>query len=251
MKRNIDSHIFALHAPQHYQPLANYAQQKTITIIDKDFYFRLTTVLRLNVGESFIMFDHHHSMTCTLQTITKKEITISILNFSENKKYSPTITCCIPLLKREALETFADIATQLGATTIQLILTKKAHRSTLDTKDYERLQRVIYAAAEQSKNFSYPIVKAPIPLSNVAYQHTLFFDPLGSSSFDIISSFASQQSSDITLITGPEGDLTEQEKEYLHSQNVIFMALTPTIMRAEQAAALGLGIFRSLLSNRN
>lgn len=252
MKKTLESHIFALHAPQEYQPLAHYAQSKSLTINNKDFYFRLSTVLRLHVGESFILFDHKYHMTCHVETITKKEIVISLVNFSENNVYNPTITCCIPLLKREALETLIDSATQLGATTIQLIQTDKAHRSIFDSKELERLQRIIYAAAEQSKNFAYPRLQPPLPLERLSYSSpTIFLDPAGSSCLNVLTSFTCKPPAALTLIIGPEGDLTEQEKEYLRSHNVLFMALTPTILRAEQAAALALGIFRSALQINN
>ena len=44
---------------------------------------------------------------------------------------------------------------------------------------------------------------------------------------------------------GPEGDLTQEEKDYLKQQGFVFCRLTPTVLRARQAVALGLGILRS------
>jgi len=46
---------------------------------------------------------------------------------------------------------------------------------------------------------------------------------------------------------GPEGDLTAQEKELLKERGVQFLRLTPTILRAQQAVVVAMGIFRSLL----
>ncbi len=48
-------------------------------------------------------------------------------------------------------------------------------------------------------------------------------------------------------VIGPEGDLTKEEKAYLKEQGFLFCALTPTVLRAQQAVALGLGILRSYL----
>ena len=42
-------------------------------------------------------------------------------------------------------------------------------------------------------------------------------------------------------------DLTEQEKNLLQDQGFLFCALTPTILRAQQAVALSAGLIRSLL----
>ena len=46
---------------------------------------------------------------------------------------------------------------------------------------------------------------------------------------------------------GPEGDLTLEEKAYLKQLGFVFCALTPTVLRAQQAVALGLGVLRSYL----
>ncbi len=46
---------------------------------------------------------------------------------------------------------------------------------------------------------------------------------------------------------GPEADLTATEKKQLKDLGVAFCALTPTILRACQAAALSGAIFRSIL----
>lgn len=252
MKQTKTAHIFALLAPQEYQPLTEFRSKKSLIITNKDFYFRVCTILRLRGGESCIIFDRHHHIICILETITKKEIIFTISGFSENVSYKPSIICCIPLLKHEALETFIDSATQLGATTIQLITTQKAHRSTIQAKELERLQRIVQAAAEQSKNFSYPLIEAPKSLEQLSYENlTIFLDAAGQPCLDIISSYTLTQPSTITLLIGPEGDLTVHEKQLLIAKNVTFMALTPTILRAEQAAALALGILRATLIKKN
>ena len=51
------------------------------------------------------------------------------------------------------------------------------------------------------------------------------------------------------LLIGPEGDLALQEKE-LVAGKMQFCALTPTILRASQAAALSIGIVRSVGRNK-
>lgn len=248
------SHIFALLVPEKYQSIAHYSVGKMIVLTDKDFIFRITTVLRLEVGSQLILFDRMHHILCKIIEIHKKEIHCLIKERSENGHYLPEVTCIVPLLKREALETVVDSLTQLGATTIQLITTQKTHRSKLDQKEFDRLQRIIIAAAEQSKNYRFPILKKAEPLMAIGYngaeETTIFLDPDGNACFDTITKIIALKLKKITLMSGPEGDLTAQEKAFLHEKNVIFMALTPTILRAEQAAALSLGIIRSAFNTR-
>ena len=49
------------------------------------------------------------------------------------------------------------------------------------------------------------------------------------------------------MLVGPEGDLTHEEKQFVDDHGFIFCKLTPTIMRAHQAVAVGLGVLRSML----
>ena len=49
-----------------------------------------------------------------------------------------------------------------------------------------------------------------------------------------------------SIFLGPEGGLTEKELDELKQAQVTFFKLTPTILRARQAAILSVGFLRSL-----
>ncbi|PKN03448.1 hypothetical protein CVU75_02160, partial [Candidatus Dependentiae bacterium HGW-Dependentiae-1] len=51
----------------------------------------------------------------------------------------------------------------------------------------------------------------------------------------------------ILLLVGPEGDLTEEEKGAISRAGVQFCKLTPTVLRAMQATAVGMGVVRSVI----
>ena len=48
-------------------------------------------------------------------------------------------------------------------------------------------------------------------------------------------------------MVGPEADLLLEEKQQLHENGFTFCKLTQTVLRAQQAAVVSLGIFRSIL----
>ena len=52
--------------------------------------------------------------------------------------------------------------------------------------------------------------------------------------------------SKIFLLWGPEGDLTSTEKQQVLTAGFQFSKLTPTVLRASQAVAVGLGLIRIL-----
>ncbi len=75
----------------------------------------------------------------------------------------------------------------------------------------------------------------------------IYFDPTGESLSDIIARVKKISPTSIIVMVGPEGDLTDQEKEQLRQEKFLFCALTPTVLRSSQAIALGSGIIRSTL----
>ncbi len=150
------------------------------------------------------------------------------------------------MLKRDALEDALYACVELGANIVQLVFTEKVHRSWGGQKELERLQRIIIAAAEQSKNFAIPVLSEPVQLDalsfNVSDTHILF-EPSGGSLPEILETV--QKPKKLVLAIGPEADLSQREKNFLINNGFILCKLTSTILRARQAVVLGLGIFRS------
>lgn len=159
----------------------------------------------------------------------------------------------MPLLKREAFEEALYSLTELGAHTIQPLLTKKTVRLFGAEREMTRCQKILRAAAEQSKQFVIPTLLPIIPLDLWLLKPSLpdtikiFFDPEGLPLYQVIETMKQKKGSTIIACAGPEGDLTYEEKLMLNDQGFLFCALTPSILRAQQAVAVGLGSLRSLL----
>lgn len=228
-------------------------QQKTneLTITDAQIIHRITHVLRLAQDESLIIFDRKQHALCTIKAITKKNCVVSLVSRQKNITFAPSITFLLPLLKREALETVMYSLVELGVTTIQLIKTAKTQRSWAGQAEYDRLQKIMIAAAEQSKNYALPELHAPCSLEQAIQQVPssaikLYADPEGIPLREFAEKLTAQQDAPLTLMIGPEGDLNAQEKAELLAHNFIFCALTPTVLRSVQAGALFAGIMRSL-----
>ncbi len=76
----------------------------------------------------------------------------------------------------------------------------------------------------------------------------LYGEPDGKPVWDTLSRLRKQHPEQLILLVGPEGDLTAQEKTELDEHSFERMALTPTILRAPQAAFFLTAIFRSVFS---
>lgn len=253
-KTHKEKHEFALHISSLSSLVAQCAPGDSLMLTDEAVVHRIRSVLRLKEKDRCVFFDRHirvFSEICDF--IGKKQIRCTLLSKEANTILSPSLTFLLPVLKREDFESALYSLTEVGVTTIQLVVTHKTHgtASSFTQKDLERAQRIIIAAAEQSKNFAYPDLKFPIPLSQIIHKQLsmtrLFFDQKGNSLFPIAESLQRERPHDIVLLIGPEGDLNSEEKEMVLSNNFVACSLTPTVLRSVQAAALGAGLIRALL----
>lgn len=240
-------HEFAIYYENLSALINQYSLGADIFLKSSDLYYRLVTVLRLKPQDMCILFNRDYHIKVAFKSIFKKEeIVLQLLERQENKILKPEIVFYLPLLKREALEESVYSLVELGANGIQLINTEKVQRKWGGTKEFDRLSKIMIAAAEQSKNFKFPVLHEPISLQEINFTcPTIFFDIHGDNVLNSIKKLSKEQK--ISLLIGPEGDLTSQEKQWLIDQGVIFCALTPTILRARQAVVVALGIYRSLL----
>ena len=245
--KNQNVHLFALHAAA----VADARAGTLLTIADEQLAHRISRVLRLRTGNQLILFDRTQHVLARLDAIDKKSISMHIEQLEKNKEPEPIITLGLPLLKRRDLETAIYAATEVGVDRIVLLETDKSEHAGHREELLERLKRIVIAAAEQSKNFAYPKTDGPHQLKTwLAHQHQgqhIFFDPDGTPLWDVISSLRRQKTSAITLLVGPEGDLSFSEKELVTQAEFVSCALTPTVLRAHQAVAVGCGAMRALM----
>jgi 16S rRNA (uracil1498-N3)-methyltransferase len=249
MQSKIDTaHAFAL-----YYPLLSSVDSSgnvKLFIEDQEYIHRIATVLRLDAGDTILLFDRLRNCSATIVFVSKKRIEVHVANIKNNVILSPEITILLPLLKRDAFEQALYACVELGATSVQLIITDKMQKNWQGKKDYERAQAIMIAAAEQSKNFALPQLLEPLDLA-VAVAHydsgthtKLLFAVHGDSLLGVVTKLSSQQKS-LVLAVGPEGDFTQQEYALLAQHTFQAVKLTPTVLRSFQALVVGLGAIRS------
>ena len=249
----LDEHIFAFYWPKLSKILkANVGPNFQFNLDDESIVHRVNHVVRLSPGNSCILFDSHEHLVCTLVSCQVRQLSLIIQKRSCNKIVAPRITFLLPLLKREAFEQAIYSMVELGANAVQLVITQKMQRQWAGDKEFERISRIVHAAAEQSKNFAFPVIYPPLLLAGAADKldkdsTKIFFDPSGCKIMDLIVSIKTSINPNLVFFVGPEGDCSCQEKIYLNQQGFIFCQLVPTILRAEQAVTVALGTFRSCI----
>ncbi|KKP36098.1 MAG: Ribosomal RNA small subunit methyltransferase E [candidate division TM6 bacterium GW2011_GWF2_32_72] len=246
MNKEHNAHIFAIYFKE-LKALLESSSNGQLSLKDKDLINRITKVLRLQEGEHFILFNREQNVEFVIDKIEKKSLESSIISRQLNQTVEPFVKFLLPILKKEALETALYSLVEIGANEIQLIATEKVARKWGDEKELERLERIAIAAAEQSKNFAYPKILAPISLQQACESlkdyKKIFFEPESESLLKVLTHDKDQK---LALLIGPEGDLSDSEKSLVQGQGFIFCKLTPTILRACQAVAVAIGVVRSL-----
>lgn len=216
----------------------------TYTITDHDLVHRMTHIVRIEPGDTILLFRDLVSVRARILGVTKNTIQCTVISLHQINPLQPVINWYLPLLDREAFEESVYILTSMGAAQITPVITEKSDKKL--TRPIDRLERIMIAAAEQSKQLVLPKIGSVKHLSELLFaDYTLFFDPDGQPAFEILQGIRAKKPNTISCLIGPEGDLSQAEKELLRDKNIVFCALTPTILRAEQAVTVAMGLLRS------
>jgi 16S rRNA (uracil1498-N3)-methyltransferase len=246
-------HEFALYFSELSSAISHIKLGDAITIDDPQLIMRITSVLRLKQGEQLVLFDQSIHVHVSIDSASKKTILCNLISKELNKVIKPSISFVLPMLKKDDFESSLYSLVELGANKIYLVTTQKTQRAWGGEKELERCERVMIAAAEQSKNFAFPELNSPVTLASyfatVASTKIpkIYFDPEGQDCFELINDLRVDKSTELILMVGPEGDLTHDEKQSLRSIDFRLCQLTPTILRSSTAVAVGLGMIRSVL----
>ncbi len=242
-------HEFAIYHAE-LQSLIQNRIGDVVEIKEENVVGRIRNILRLEPDESIILFDDTHHISAVIVAVKKNSVTIKIQSIAISSLLQPPIQMLLPILKREAMEECLAAMCELGVTTIQPIVTAKSQRSF----DIERAQKIMRAAAEQSKQFAIPKILPTVLLEEAlkAIQtsaYRIFFDVAGESLKKYLMSIDQETNKSFVCLIGPEGDLTIDEKKQMNEVGFTAVKLTPTILRSWQAAFLGIGIIRSYISH--
>jgi 16S rRNA (uracil1498-N3)-methyltransferase len=162
----------------------------------------------------------------------------------------PELRALVAALKREAMDWAVEKATELGATLIQPVLTRRCVAGHSNT---ERLSQIARAAAEQCERLSLPRLSDARPLHAVldswdgapllVAAERREARPL----HDILETIAAP----CGFLVGPEGGFERAELDDLARRPFVSLAtLGPRILRAETALVAGLGAISFALDAR-
>jgi 16S rRNA (uracil1498-N3)-methyltransferase len=206
------------------------------------------TVLRRGVGDAVRVFNARDGeFEARIEAIRKDRARFALGPRCRAPGTEPEVRLLLAVLKRDAMDWVVEKATELGATLIQPVVTR---RTITERTKAERLGAIARGAAEQCERLSVPEVRDALPLHRV-------LDSWDGAPLVVAMERAAAQplralppALPIALLVGPEGGFEAAELDDLRRRPfVVPAALGPRILRAETAAVAGLSALQALMGD--
>lgn len=230
------------------------AVQETIQLNEDSAHY-LRSVLRAKQGHIVILFngkggEYHGEIT----EITRKQILVTLIKFDPRSAESNLdITLGIGISRGERMEFSIQKSVELGVNQISPLVTEHCVvniKEDKKQKKQEHWQKIAQNAAEQSNRTINPLLNPICELEHWTKTQTgmkIFLDPYADKSLSQLQLDDMQ----ITLLAGPEGGFSDQERELAKAAGFIPVRLGPRILRTETAALTALTAVQFLWGDLN
>ena len=204
-----------------------------ISNLDKSQSHYLSKVMRINIGQSFSLFNQSGEWEAKIKEINKEIVEFSVIKKLRSANNEREIWLAFAPIKLNYLNLMIQKATELGVTRFIPILTERTIVRKLNDK---RLNKIIIEAAEQSNRLKVPKLNKILKLDDFLklYQNTnIIFGDLNTDN----SKINFKSSDPLCILIGPEGDFTLKEREnILKLKKLISLKINQNILRSETAA---------------
>lgn len=201
-------------------------------------------VLRRGPGDAVHLFNGTEGeWLARVQDLRKGRCTLLPERLLRAPAAEPELRLLVAALKRDAMDWVVEKATELGATLVQPVLTR---RSVVDRANTERLSAIARGAAEQCERLAVPRIAEARPLHAVldAWDGARL---LVGAERGAAPSIAAVATGARAWLVGPEGGFDRAELDDLARRPFVALAaLGPRILRAETAAIAGLAVMQAL-----
>ncbi len=216
-----------------------------ISKLDKSQSHYLSKVMRINIGQSFSLFNQTGEWEAKIKEINKGIVEFSVIKKLISASNEREIWLAFAPIKLNYLNLMIQKATELGVTKFIPILTERTIVRKLNDK---RLNKIIIEASEQSNRLKVPKLDRILKLDNFLKLNrntNIIFGDLNTNNNKI--NFKS--SDPLCILIGPEGDFTVKEREnILKLKKLIPLKINKNILRSETAAISALSIINYCLN---
>ena len=195
----------------------------------------MTRVLRNSVGDKVFVTDGRGILFhCEIRSIQKNEVYLDVIN-SENRRStgSGIILCMGYIKKRDRLEFAVEKTIELGADHIIIFHGDHSQKGNIRRK---RLESRALSAMKQSLRCILPKISIENSLREAVQNHISGHSIIVADETVQESNQRDQNEKSLILIVGPEGGFSENERDFLMSEEAVFVSLGNNRLRTETAA---------------
>ena len=209
----------------------------------------LAKVMRVKVGESFSLFNQSGEWEAKINEILKGIVEFTVLKKLREKDNEKNIWLAFAPIKSNFFNFMIQKATELGVTKFVPIITD---RTIVRKINYERIEKIIIEASEQSNRIKVPKVEKTqnlnLFLKNNNNKINIIFGDLNTENQNLDPKIK-KENKPICIIIGPEGDFTESERQQiLNFKEVQSLKINNNILRTETAAISAISIVNYFLN---
>jgi 16S rRNA (uracil1498-N3)-methyltransferase len=213
----------------------------------------LGNVLRLGAGESILVFNGRDGEWQAAIEGRKRPDSLSIVAQTRPQDRLPDLAYVFAPLKHARLDYMVQKAVEMGASTLQPVLTRFTQISRVNG---ERMRANVIEAAEQCGILSLAEVAEPVPLDRYLSQRNgdrllVFCDEaaeVANPAQALQGALAAHGGIDVLI--GPEGGFAEEERAILLRQSkTLRLSLGPRVLRADTAGVAALALVQAVLGD--
>lgn len=228
----------------------NITQDTTVLQLDKEQARHMTKALRKKVGDTVQITDGAGNLfNGTLNLVTSNKCNIDLAFAKAYPQQSPRLHVAIaPTKMNDRMEWFLEKATEMGIASITPLLCDHSERKKINL---ERYKKIIVSAMQQSNQFYLPQIK------DLTAFNEFLKNPVTDKGVRCIAhceetdkkllTQAINNNQDLTIIIGPEGDLSSREIEKAINAGFLPVSLGTKRLRTETAGVYAAAVFNSFI----
>ncbi|WP_395738439.1 16S rRNA (uracil(1498)-N(3))-methyltransferase [Prosthecobacter sp.] len=232
--------------PRFHLPAAEWAAPH-LTLSDDEAQ-HCSRVMRKQAGDSIEIFDGEGRVAvCEITHVSKAEVQARIISESCVQPFQTSIHLLPALIKGEPFEWLLEKAVELGAASVQPVITERTviHLDAAQAeKKLAKWRRHMIESAKQCHTPFVPEFKAPAAFAvGVKFQADFKVVPaLSERSRTLKQALPESKPASVAVLIGPEGDFTAEEEAQAFAAGFVPVTLGPLVLRAETASIATLAI---------
>ena len=231
-----------------YHP--NSIVENSTGLLPKEQTHYIVNVMRLKRGSNIYFFNKEGEWKSEIVFLDKDRVEVKFLEKTKKKISSNNIELAICIVKKNPMETILQKATELGVRKIIPIISE---RTEVKEINYDRANKIVIEATEQSNQLDPPTISKVIKLQDFLKDlddtTKLLFADINSKNNLKLEDL--KESKSLCLLIGPEGDFSLPERELiLKSASVKPFTLSKNILRTDTAVISAISLL-NFINNFN